>query len=110
MKTVRTLEPSDRYRFDFQECRSKDGWAQIDTSQDASYYGNWANPFTLQIFSYVEGDVTRTTCDTPAEFADELRRMQGWTIGAGYTFAIDGMCNERIIDKFREYSLGDLLH
>lgn len=41
MKTIRTFAPGERYDFDFGECSYANGWAQIDTRQDASYYGTW---------------------------------------------------------------------
>jgi len=39
------------------------GFAQVDTEQDASYHGIWANPFKLITISYVEGDVYTNTAD-----------------------------------------------
>ena len=48
----------DRYKYDFRQCKPSDGWAQLDTKQDAPYYGNWINPLTLETLSYCEGDVS----------------------------------------------------
>ena len=48
----------DRYILDFGACSSKNGFAQIDTDQDASYFGMWCNPVSLRLVSFCEGDFT----------------------------------------------------
>lgn len=57
MKITREFTAS-RYTYDFGLCSVGNGFNQIDTESDASYYGEWANPFRLIHFSYVEGDCT----------------------------------------------------
>ena len=34
MKIIRSFEPGDRYRYDFNVCSCARGWAQVDTAQD----------------------------------------------------------------------------
>ena len=63
-KIERNFHPSDRYVFDFGACSIERGWAQLDTGQDASYFGTWLNPTKRQTFNYCEGDVTLVTVDT----------------------------------------------
>lgn len=46
---------SDRYKYDFRLCTSANGWAQLDTKQDASYFGNWINPFHPQANELLRG-------------------------------------------------------
>jgi hypothetical protein len=75
IKVERCFAPADRYAFDFRHCSSANGWAQLDTSQDASYFGNWLNPVTRQLVSYCEGDVTVTTCATDGAFVAEVHRV-----------------------------------
>ena len=58
MKITREFWPGDRYVYDFGLCSYKKGWAQFDTAQDARYFGTWANPTRLIIFSYCKGDTT----------------------------------------------------
>ena len=53
-------------------------WAQVDTDQDAWYYGNWANPATFSIVTYAEGDLVVLRCDTAEEFCSELNVMATW--------------------------------
>ena len=65
----------NRYAYDFGLCSSQGEWAQIDTDQDAPWFGQWANPFKQQILCYAEGDRTLIECDTDAEFAAELDRI-----------------------------------
>jgi hypothetical protein len=84
IQTTREFCPANRYVYDFGPCSIQRGWAQIDTDQDASYYGNWCNPKTLEIFAYVEGDTTHHQCETGEEFAAEIRSMNEWHISQGY--------------------------
>ena len=43
MKTTSDLRPlSDRYEFDCGPCSYANGFAQVDTRQDAPYYGSGA--------------------------------------------------------------------
>ena len=111
MQTQRThLTLSDRYRFDFNDCTSQKGWAQIDTRQDAHYFGTWANPTRLMIVNYCEGDVSIQAAKNAAEFVTEIRKLKAWNDEMGWGCAIDGMCNSAIIDAFEVLGLSDLLH
>ena len=56
------------------------GFAQIDTSEDASYYGHWACPKRRKLVSFVEGDITITECTTDNEFISEVRKTCDWHI------------------------------
>ena len=78
MKITREFWPGDRYVYDFGLCSYGKGWAQVDTAQDASYFGTWANPTRLMIFSYCEGDTTLKEAESPGEFAAELREIDAW--------------------------------
>lgn len=100
----------DRYRYDFQKCRLSDGWAQLDTRQDASYYGTWANPLTFEIQSYCEGDTTRTKCEDEADFIKELTSTIEWNKEAGYWIGIDAGGVERIEAAFTRMGFGEYLH
>jgi hypothetical protein len=44
METIRGFEMTNRYTFDFGTCSPQNGFAQVDTGQDAYYFGTWANP------------------------------------------------------------------
>lgn len=111
MRIERTFASVDRYLFDFNVCTSEKGWAQLDTRQDASYYGNWINPTLRQLLSYAEGDIARTYCDTDAEFVAEVKRACEWHAeNDDKRPAIDGMCNDAIIARFRELGLEEWLH
>lgn len=111
METLRSFEHTDRYQFDWKLCTAAKGWAQIDTEQDASYYGTWANPEKLMIVSYVEGDITIQTASNTAEFAEEIRKIKEWNESHGWKFfGIDAFCNETITRAFEAAGLSDLLH
>ena len=93
-KVICSLEvQSDRYKYD-QLCRSADGWAQMDTRQDASYYGNWVNPLTFQLISYCEGDVTNTECEDEADFVKTLQGCIAWHRERNLFIGIDCMPTE----------------
>jgi hypothetical protein len=84
MKVNREFYPSDRYVYEFGLCSYEKGWAQVDTAQDASYFGTLANPTRLIIFSYCEGDTTLKEAASPEEFAAELREIDAWHRAHGY--------------------------
>ena len=104
------LMDADRYQFDTGMCSAKKGFAQCDTSQDAWYFGIWANPDKRQIVSYAEGDVTVQTADDDAEFVAEIRKAAKFYIDAGYGFKIDPCLSETIKASFKRLGLTDLLH
>lgn len=111
MKKVQTFEPSDRYYFDFEECTVSRGFAQVDTAQDASYFGNWVNPLQLEYVGYCEGDVTRIKFDTPQEFCKFMREFSEWeTKHNGKPAKIDGMCSAKLITAFKNLGLAGMLH
>ena len=110
-KIERSFRPTDRYYFDFRKCSKKNGYAQVDTSQDAHYFGTWANPVTLKVITYLEGDVNEVTCDTPEAFANELRSIKQWNTENGHTFkGIDTLCDTDLDHCFESIGLGDLLY
>jgi hypothetical protein len=111
MNTTREFAPADRYLYDFGLCSYKNGWAQVDTGQDASYYGTWANPTRLMIFNYCEGDTTLHRADNPEEFAAALRSIDQWMEKAGHGPArIDPGFDPAMKEAFERLGLADLLH
>lgn len=106
---------ADRYKYDMNFCSASKGWAQVDTKQDASYYGTWANPITLEIFNYCEGDITHTKCDDETDFIVEMRKTVDWNKEAGYWLGIDPGWPDRemtikISEAFTRMGFADLLH
>ena len=112
MKITRCFSSTaDRYAFDFDRCSLANGYAQIDTSQDAPYFGTWASPAALTIVSYVEGDIYTTECKDAAEFAREIRAIKDWNERAGHTFyGIDPGVQSSLRSQFESVGLSDLLH
>jgi hypothetical protein len=68
-RAIRLANAGSRYAYDCGPCRN---WQQLDTWQDASYFGVWVHPTTRRIFTYCEGDRILVTCPTPASFRAEL--------------------------------------
>ena len=108
MKKIHEFCPADRYVYDLGLCSSSNGFAQVDTRQDASYYGTWANPVKLVIFSYCEGDCYTTVCETPAEFTAEMRRIKEFH-GEDWR-GVDPGWHEKDGEPWRRLGLGELLH
>ena len=104
----------ERYDFDLKLCTAGAGWAQVDTWQDASYFGMWADPIHLRIVTFAEGDVTVETADGPEDFAGMIRAHEEWfkenRDEKRSSFKIDGMLREDIIEAFTKLGLADLLH
>lgn len=100
----------DRYLFDFKACTPKNGWAQIDTKQDASYFGTWANPSKRQVVSYCEGDITVLTGEDDADFVKMVKNTAEWNQERGHWIGIDPMGSEAIKTRFNDLGLGHLLH
>ena len=95
------LESKLRYSFD-STLLPRDGWSQIDTNQDAEYYGTWTNPHTLHIVSFCEGDVSIDRFGSIAEYASALAGYKSWPA----FIWIDAYRNE---EPFRRLGLGYLL-
>lgn len=111
MKTIREFAPADRYLYDFGLCSYKNGFAQVDTSQDASYFGTWASPSRRMVVSYCEGDVTTQICETDDEFAGLLRSIDAWNVEQGHGPArIDPGLDPEMKLTFERIGLSDLLH
>ena len=102
---------ASRYCYDKGRCSPSMGWAQVDTGQDASYFGTWTNPETLEIFSYTEGDTTHEAAANPEEYCAALRHVKTWNEERGHGFGgIDPMGNARTLERIVSLGLVDLLH
>jgi hypothetical protein len=105
------LAGADRYSFDWDTCSTSKGWAQLDTQQDAPYFGTWANPFLLKTLTFAEGDVCVCHSENEQEFIEEVRAIQGFHDDQGFPFmGIDPGFNEALKEKFSSLGLGDLFH
>ena len=107
MKVERSFHGDEaRYFWDNGMCNVSNGFAQMDTDQDAWYYGAWANPFKLITVEYAEGDLIIKRAETEIEFIDSVRHFASLEMFKG----IDPMLNENIQNRFKELGLTDLLH
>ncbi len=98
----------NRYSFDFGHCRLNDGWAQLDTEQDFSHYGNWAHPERLHIVSFAEGDITVIKCEDSDEFRNRIEEIAAFHIGMDGRFSIDPGNNPK--DDWKALGLAGYLH
>ena len=112
MEITRDFRPlSDRYSFDCGPCSYANGFAQIDTRQDAPWFGAWAAPSSRTIVSFSESDVTTTVCETDADFVGQLRELARWNDAAGYgPMKIDPGMGDDLRQAFEQLGLADLLH
>jgi hypothetical protein len=109
MTITRTEEfkEADRYRYDLNECKD---FAQVDTSQDASYFGIWACPVRRVIFTYCEGDCTTVTTDSDEEFCAEILKVREFANRVGKFHGIDPGLLPARREPWLAIGLGDLLH
>jgi hypothetical protein len=108
---TRGFLPTDRYLYDFKLCTTGKGWAQIDTSQDASYYGQWINPVEREILCYCEGDIIRTKCATDEALCSQIAEMKRWNSEQGHRFiGIDPGFNVDLRAALIAVGLGEYFH
>ena len=101
---------AERYTYDFQLCTYNEGWAQLDTSQDASYFGTWINPVKRKILNYCEGDVTVVTVDTDEELVTEVADIKAFNEKMGHRFiGIDPGFGEIMQRNLQAAGLGQYL-
>ena len=105
MNTQKTFCNSDRYIFDFNMCSFKKGFAQLETTEDASYFGNWINFKSLELVTYCEGDLTVIKCDDVEEFKKELLKTVSWYKKNKSFIGIDLMCSDDIKKDFNNLNL-----
>jgi len=109
-KVTRSFIPIDRYHFD-NKLKVSDGWVQVDTSNDAHYFGVWANPFLKKVISYIEGDIVEVEGGTDEEFINEINEMNsfydgGIKLDCGWG-DVDTL---KIQDKLKSINLQDFIH
>lgn len=103
-RTTKFLPYHDRYQFDSQLCPK--GYAQVDTDQDASYFGIWANPALRKIVTFCEGDVSIVDAGTDVEFVKKIKSMNGFYGG----IKIDPGFSGELKKSFERIGLSDMLH
>jgi hypothetical protein len=103
---------ADRYGHDARRTYAA-GWAQVDTYQDASYFGIWTNPTTREIFTYCEGDETLETCSDDEDYARALREMLDCYHSPGSSIPrpmIDAKTNPAMVERFTALGFADRVH
>lgn len=108
MTITKTEEFAEANRYHYDWSLTKD-FAQLDTDQDASYYGNWASPKRRIIFSYVEGDCITVKCETDEEFKAEVLKLIEWHNKNGKFIGIDVGLSKRK-KPWIKLGLSDHLH
>jgi hypothetical protein len=106
--TTREFAESNRYQYD--NLLLSRGFAQIDSAQDASYYGNWADPVRLILFSYIEGDCQTVQCETELEFKEQIYKVCDWLRLHNTLYGIDPGIKQESKDRWVALGLSDLLH
>lgn len=108
--TCEEASAENRYAFDFKLCPSLKGWAQIDTADDASYYGNWAHPTQFKTVSFAEGDTCIKTADTADEFKRMIAEIVRFHERNGSWKGIDPGLDKHSIQAWVDLGLETLLH
>lgn len=65
----------DRTRYFYDNSLLQLGYLQVDTKQDASWYGNWVNLKDRIYIQFAEGDETIIIFDSDEEMVTHLRRV-----------------------------------
>lgn len=108
MKRFDTHVPGERYDYDFGVCSYANGFAQIDTEQDASYYGNWINPTERKLVCFAEGDLATIAFDNDEEM---VKWMATWKASPNLGFkGIDPGFGEVLKNTIIAHGLGPFLH
>lgn len=112
MKREYRFIDADRYRFDFRECSPTNGFAQVDTSQDAWYFGSWLNPTALKYVEYIEGDVTRIQFESTEEMREYVESLHEWNkkMFGNKGVKIDPLLNAQIEKGLRAAGLESFMH
>lgn len=96
-----------RYFFDFNMDTSQ--WIQLDTEQDASYFGNWVIPALLTTVSYVEGDIYVNVAPDEEKFLQLVKDSITWQKDNDYFIGLDpGLNPSEIVKDFMD-KINDLL-
>ena len=109
MLTRESQQARNRYLFDYTLCSPSEGFAQLDTTDDGTYYGHWVHPVHRLFVAYVEGDFSVTPYQTDRDFAQALRDWVEWAQLHGTWRGIDPGQNERLKGHFLRLGLDDLL-
>lgn len=106
MQRLTEFADGDRYAYDFGLCRD---FAQVNTSGDASWFGIWACPSRLVVFTFCEGDCCTVKCDTPDEFCAEMHRVRDFAERQGGFLGVDPGTDAAKVEAWEAIGLGDLL-
>ena len=105
MEIQKSFANCDRFIFDFNYCHFKKGYAQLDTTEDAHYFGNWVNFKSLELITYCEGDLTVIKCENIEEFKNQLLKVVSWYKKNKSFIGIDLMCSDEIKKDFNNLNL-----
>lgn len=107
MKIKRSFNPNgSRYEYDFNLCTTSKGWAQVDTENDAEYFGNWINPKEMKVLSYIEGDIIEQTAENNTELIEIIKEMKD----CYESVKIDPGFNEELENDLISIGLGKYLY
>ena len=103
-KTTAFYPNRSRYYYD----SKLKGFAQLDTKEDASYFGNWVHPSGV-LYTFCEGDLTIEKETDPKAFSQKVRTICRWYQDRDEFIGIDPL-NETTRKSFEALGLADLLH
>lgn len=58
------------------EILTEPGWVKMTTQQDFEFYAVWTNDSLKQSFVICEGDISRTFCDSQAQYDLEVKHLR----------------------------------
>lgn len=98
-------------RYDYDEKRTAaNGWVQIDTCQDAPYFGIWAHAANRRIATFCEGDLMVEICDDDADFQKSLQACLAFYDRDGRPTKIDAAFSEPVAAPYHALGFSDRIH
>lgn len=111
MTKEKSFVDGDRYQFDWTLLDK--GFFQVDSSEDASYYGHWLNPIRKILIAFIEGDLTITKYENNDEMIEDLGNLNDYQLRQSEGergIKIDTGFKDENKDIFRSIGLGKYLY
>jgi hypothetical protein len=111
---VKTESYYNGTRYSFDRSLLPKGYYQIDTSEDAYYYGNWINPIERKRVAFAEGDLREIQYESDEEMVQGLKEMDAWekehSGSKGIKIDLGWHVDEKATELFKKLELSHLLY
>jgi hypothetical protein len=77
------IDDMDRYQIDFSMVGATGGYVQIDTVEDASWFGMWLDSRSRRLVIFAEGDLEVRSYDSDADLVTDLEHLDRRYVSEG---------------------------